>query len=48
MINTDDARYGGSGVTLGGGIETEEVAAHGLPQSAAIRLPPLGVVILKS
>jgi 1,4-alpha-glucan branching enzyme len=48
VINTDDERYGGSGVTLGGGIDTEAVAAHGFPQSVSFRLPPLGVVILKS
>ena len=48
VINTDDPRYGGSGVTLGGGIDTEDVAAHGFPQSISMRLPPLGVVILKS
>jgi 1,4-alpha-glucan branching enzyme len=47
VINTDDERYGGSGVTLGGGIDTEEVAAHGFAQSVSFRLPPLGVVILK-
>jgi 1,4-alpha-glucan branching enzyme len=47
LINTDDERYGGSGVTLGGGVETEDVAAHGFPQSVTVRLPPLGVVILK-
>jgi 1,4-alpha-glucan branching enzyme len=47
VINTDADRYGGSGVTLGGGIETESIAAHGFAQSVELRLPPLGAVILK-
>jgi 1,4-alpha-glucan branching enzyme len=47
VINTDADRYGGSGVTQSGGIDTEPVAAHGFSQSVALRLPPLGAVILK-
>jgi 1,4-alpha-glucan branching enzyme len=47
VINTDNERYGGSGVTLGGGIDTEPIPAHGFAQSVALRLPPLGAVILK-
>ena len=47
VINSDHGVYGGSGVTLGGGIETEAVAAHGFPQSISLRLPPLAAVVLK-
>jgi 1,4-alpha-glucan branching enzyme len=48
VINTDSERYGGSGITLGGGIETEPIPAHGFAQSAALRLPPLGALVLKA
>jgi 1,4-alpha-glucan branching enzyme len=47
VVNSDRAEYGGSGVTLGGGIDTEPVSAHGFPQSVSLRLPPLGAVVLK-
>jgi 1,4-alpha-glucan branching enzyme len=46
-LNSDQVEYGGSGVTLGGGIETEPVPAHGFAQSVSLRLPPLGTLILK-
>ncbi|HEX7084971.1 MAG TPA: 1,4-alpha-glucan branching protein GlgB [Vicinamibacterales bacterium] len=46
-LNTDDPRYGGSGVMLGGGVDTEPIPAHGYPQSIALTLPPLATVILK-
>ena len=47
VINTDLAQYGGSGVGLGGGVESEPVSAHGWAQSVSLTLPPLGTVILK-
>jgi 1,4-alpha-glucan branching enzyme len=47
LLNTDAARYGGSGVTLDGGLESEPVPTHGHPQSLALTLPPLGAVVLK-
>jgi 1,4-alpha-glucan branching enzyme len=47
VLNTDDARYGGSGVGNGGRISTERVQAHGQEQSIALTLPPLATVILK-
>jgi 1,4-alpha-glucan branching enzyme len=46
-LNTDDARYGGSGVGNGGRISPERVQAHGQEQSIALTLPPLATVILK-
>jgi 1,4-alpha-glucan branching enzyme len=47
VINTDAGHYGGSGMTLGGGLEAEPVAAHGHAQSLALTLPPLGAIVLK-
>ena len=46
-LNTDDARYGGSGVANGEGMTTEKVRAHGQDQSIALTLPPLATMILK-
>ena len=45
-LNTDEHRFGGSGVTNGGGVETEGCPWHDQPQSALVDLPPLGVVWL--
>ena len=47
LLNTDASEYGGSGVTLGGGVDSEPIPTHGLAHSAALRLPPLGTVVLK-
>lgn len=47
IFNSDDTRYWGSGV-VNKDIKTEEVAAHGEPQSVVLNLPPLGAVIIKS
>jgi 1,4-alpha-glucan branching enzyme len=46
-LNTDDPRYGGGGMTNGGGVTAEAVPWHGQPHSAALRLPPLSVVWLR-
>jgi 1,4-alpha-glucan branching enzyme len=46
-LNTDDARYGGSGVGNGGRITTERVQAHGREHSLSLTLPPLATIILK-
>ena len=45
LVNTDDARYGGSGAR-GGPVLAEEMPWHGQQFSAALTLPPLGVVWL--
>ena len=45
LLSTDDSRFGGSGIT-NGAVWTDEVAWHGLDQSAVLTLPPLGVVWL--
>ncbi len=47
VFNTDDARWGGSGVTNPEPIETEFIPAHQQAQSIALRVPPLGAVILQ-
>ncbi|CAN5525548.1 1,4-alpha-glucan branching protein GlgB [soil metagenome] len=45
VLNTDDLRYGGSGV-VNGEVTTDGAAWHGLDQSAVLTLPPLGVLWL--
>jgi 1,4-alpha-glucan branching enzyme len=46
VLNTDQQRYGGSGV-VNGAVEAETGSAwHEQPQSATLDLPPLGVVWL--
>jgi 1,4-alpha-glucan branching enzyme len=47
VLNSDDTAFGGSGVTNGGGVDTEPVEAHGRPHSLRLTLPPLGVLMLK-
>lgn len=46
LINTDDVCWGGSGVT-NGTVKTEHIPSHGWAQSIALRIPPLGGVILR-
>jgi 1,4-alpha-glucan branching enzyme len=46
-LNTDHPAYGGSGVSAGGTVASEEVARHGRPHSIRITLPPLSTVVLE-
>ncbi|HUZ27016.1 MAG TPA: 1,4-alpha-glucan branching protein GlgB [Streptosporangiaceae bacterium] len=46
LINTDSASYGGSDVGNLGGVEAADEAWHGMPASAIIRIPPLGMLWL--
>jgi 1,4-alpha-glucan branching enzyme len=46
LHNTDDARYGGTGVTNPGGVTAERREWHGQRHSADVELPPLGVTWL--
>jgi 1,4-alpha-glucan branching enzyme len=46
LLNTDDPKFGGSGV-INGTITTGESGWQGHPHSLRITLPPLGVVYLK-
>ncbi|MFN3951803.1 MAG: 1,4-alpha-glucan branching protein GlgB [Thermaurantimonas sp.] len=46
MLNTDDSKYGGSGMIKNNKkINSEPIAMHGREQSIALDLPPLAVVI---
>ncbi|MDW4499748.1 1,4-alpha-glucan branching protein GlgB [Sulfitobacter sp. D35] len=45
-LNTDDGRYGGSGVSNPDQIVAEDAPMHGFPASASLTLPPLGTVFL--
>ncbi|GIH17275.1 1,4-alpha-glucan branching enzyme GlgB [Rugosimonospora africana] len=47
MINTDSHSYGGSGVGNLGSVRAEPQPWHGLPASASLRVPPLGVLWLR-
>jgi 1,4-alpha-glucan branching enzyme len=47
LLNTDDGRYGGSGVTNPPGRNATRQPWHNQPCSLELTLPPLGVVILK-
>jgi 1,4-alpha-glucan branching enzyme len=47
VINTDADAYFGSGVGNFGGVDAVEQEAHGLPASARLRVPPLGVLWLR-
>jgi 1,4-alpha-glucan branching enzyme len=44
VLNTDAEAYGGSGVGNLGGVDAEELPWHGQQHSAALSLPPLGVL----
>lgn len=46
LLNSDAVEFGGSGVTNGGEIRTEDVPFHGCAQSAVLTIPPLGGMIL--
>jgi 1,4-alpha-glucan branching enzyme len=45
LLNTDEARYGGSGA-VNAGVVSDETPWHNQPFSALVTLPPLGVVWL--
>ncbi len=47
LVNTDATAYGGSGVGNAGEAHAELMGWDGQPASAALRLPPLGVLWLK-
>ncbi|WP_377810421.1 1,4-alpha-glucan branching protein GlgB [Azospirillum sp. A29] len=47
-MNTDDAKYGGSGLgNPGGGVYAEEMPWHGRTHSLDLTIPPLGTLILE-
>ncbi|HEX4961311.1 MAG TPA: 1,4-alpha-glucan branching protein GlgB [Thermoanaerobaculia bacterium] len=47
VLNSDAAEYGGSGLGNYGGVESEEIPKHGRGHSVALKLPPLGVLLLQ-
>ena len=47
LLNSDADCYGGSGVGNLGGLHSDDIGCHGLPHSLNLRLPPLGILILK-
>ena len=47
LINSDDTRFGGSGVVNSDKLEATEGEADGLPYRLQFTLPPLGAVIFK-
>ena len=48
LLNSDAKEYGGSGMGNLGGVQAEEVPAHGRPFSLKLTLPPLGALFLKT
>jgi 1,4-alpha-glucan branching enzyme len=46
-LNSDAHEFGGAGRPLPELIAVEAVPWHGLPQSAVLRLPPLGALVLE-
>jgi len=47
LINSDHERFGGSGVVNIGVLKSEPKALHGFAQSVSLRLPPLGITVLR-
>jgi 1,4-alpha-glucan branching enzyme len=47
ILNSDADIYGGGNIGNLGGKYSEPIATHGHPQSISLRIPPLGMVILK-
>jgi 1,4-alpha-glucan branching enzyme len=47
VLSSDDARYGGSEFRTLQEIDTDPVTCHGHAQSLALRLPPLGALVLQ-
>ena len=47
VLNSDDLKYGGSGISNPGEIETSVARAHGRPASLLLTLPPLATLVLE-
>ncbi len=47
ILNSDDVKYGGSGLVNVGILRSDDHEWDGRPQSLGLTVPPLGVVILK-
>ena len=47
VFNSDEERFGGSGVVNGNNIKTEVMKIHGFNQGLSLTLPPLSVIYLR-
>ncbi len=47
VFNSDEERFGGSGVVNGNNIKTEVMKIHGFDQGLTLTLPPLSVIYLR-
>ena len=47
LLNSDDRKFGGSGVNPGKTLKTQAVEQHGQEQGLSLTLPPLATVVLK-
>ena len=47
VFNSDEKRFGGSGVVNGNNIKTEVMKIHGFDQGLSLTLPPLSVIYLR-
>lgn len=47
LLNTDDTAFGGSGVVNTGQLRPEQLGWHGRSHSMQLRVPPLGVTLLR-
>lgn len=47
VFNTDASEFGGSGITNGTAIVSDDISMHGFEQSISLTLPPLSVMYLK-
>ena len=47
VFNSDEERFGGSGVVNGNNIKTEVMKIHGFDQGFSLTLPPLSVIYLR-
>jgi 1,4-alpha-glucan branching enzyme len=48
LLNSDSRDYGGSNMGNGGGVQAEEISAHGRPYSLSLTLPPLSALFLRA
>jgi 1,4-alpha-glucan branching enzyme len=48
IMNSDEEKYGGSGIINPGVLESEQHLCDGREHSVPLKLPPLGVVVLKA
>ena len=48
VLNSDESRFGGSGVGMMDPVHADEVPVHGRKYSLSLSLPPLGCVMLRA